>query len=1019
MKFRVLAIGVALCAGLVACKDEQRGYFALDLDKGPTLLKFSGQVGANPKNNYVSVAPLGQQQYVFANYEDLILFKRGDASLCRLDAKDASGTPLGGKSAEGAIFNPTGVYAVAGDHLYVANYKGNNVLEGTVDASNCTFTLTGEFASADTQGPENVVIDNDSGLLLAANYDAGTIVAFDLKTREQAWVASVPQAHGVTVSKGKVFATGLTERKIYELDLKSGRVLRSKGSMGWDPMVAQYLWPTSIYPLADGNLVVSDPQSGYISVVDPVSLDVIRYTGGNGPAHNLLNYPYASVPDGDELIVLSSMRGGLFVLKQNDFGVVNKYSFAQEKWPDSAKKLPIFGQQWNNYQDMSGYTLKVAGQDYRLGFGLLDPVGEGSVFKVPDTASLFNPGSYIYFVQGYTSEKVNLLFSSSSTTLLGLSAKEGRPSILVPKVINIDSWKIDDNLVSGSAGGVPFKYLADEVSETAEAYYKYLDKRGWVDAEHLYSLLEFEMMGLDYAVFQRYLDKAFVSPAGREFKLVYDQCQEQHCGVEKLKTAAKSYYKDVIGYPYVQMDEYSLVGMVSGVAVNGASQEGVSFDDCAQGSYYYGYGVEALKTATLDDYLSAVDIQHSNVCFNTDGLGLVHGAELVWNDAATAPKALEIYGEASAGEHKAQWKLIGKYSDFKVSDRNGYAVTSLEFGNADRYTRFMLKVTDGGSQNRLIMRKLSPVMAKEKALVVNSGVPFGLFACPGIEAYPGYGIEALETGSLNDYYSAVSKEASSVCISNNVRRQVTGVTLGWYSQSEVGKRIELYAAKEADFKGEVSLGQFTVPKTYDVSGYLFSDISIKAKGIYPFYRIKLVEGEGQGRLILRSVTPLFMSDAAGGDNELRRLAASVSAELDYGAGLSALDVKKGKSLGDIEKMIGAAEDAHCGNYALVFVNRLPKGVQWRVFDLSTHDGRIHSVVEVKRKGSTLVYDPTLGVEYRCSMESMLNGKCSYSADLSYYQVNPALQIFRGAGFFYGATINRIYSSAEELMSAYF
>ncbi|WP_411959337.1 PQQ-binding-like beta-propeller repeat protein [Pseudomonas sp. s4] len=1019
MKFRVLGGAIALCVGLSACKDEQRGYFALDLDKSPVLIGFAGEVGANLKNNYVSVAPLGQRQYVLANYQDLILFKRDDASLCRLDAKGMSGSSLDAKSTGGAIYNPTGVYATEEGHLFVANYKGNNVLEGSVDAENCTFVVAGEFSSPDTRGPENVVVDKESGLLLSANYDAGTIVAFDTKTKKQVWAASVPQAHGVTVSNGKVYATGLTERKLYELDLKSGQVLRAKGAMGWDPMTATYMWPTSIYPLADGNLVVSDPQSGYVSVIDPKTLDAIRYTGGNGPAHNLLNYPYASVPDGDELIVLSSMRGSLVFLKQKDMSLTEKYSLNKEQWPESAQQLPVFGKGWDNYRDKSGYAVKIAGKDYGLGFGQLYPVGEGAVYNVPDTGSLFNPGAYIYFMQGYTSGKVSLLFSSSSTTLLAINSKEGRPSILLPKFIGIDSWKVGDALVSGT-GGLPFKYLVDEVGEAADAYYAYLDKRGWVDVEHLFSLLGFEMMGLDYATFQRYLDKAFISPAGREFKLAYDQCQSQHCDIDKLKEAAKSYYKNTVGYPYLQLAEYSLVGMVTGVTVDGTSQQGVSFDDCAQGSYYDGYGVDALKTATLADYLSAIDLEHSSICFNAKGQGIVHGVEAIWNDSATAPKSIEIYGDAGdKGDGKSQWEIVGKYTSLEVVERNGYALSSLDFDNPAGFKRFWLKVTDGGAQNRLILRQISPVMSKEQSVSTGTTGPYSFVSCPGAQTYPGFGIEALDSTSLNDYYSAVAKETSSVCMASTVRGNLARVTLGWYSGAEIGQHIEVLAARDPEFKQEVSLGQYQVPNPYNISGYLFSDIHVQTKSAYPYYRVKLLDGKGQGRLILRSLTPMFASNTVDGDSELRRLAASVSAEFDYGKGLSKFDDSKGKSLVDIENMIGAGEDAHCGNYALVFVNRLPKGAQWQVFDLSALDGRIHSVVEVKRKGRTSVYDPTLGVEYRCSLESMLQGKCNYSADLSFYQVNPALQVFRGAGFFYGATVTRTYSSAEELMSAYF
>lgn len=1017
MKFPLIGVIVTACVGLSACNEERYGYFALELDKDPILMSFPVEVDAASKNNYVSIAPLANEKYVLANYANLILLDRKEASLCKLSAQDNAGVAIQSKSGDATLYNPTGVYTGPDGRVFVANYKADNILVGRVDVANCTFVVESTFSAPETKGPENVVVDKESDLLISANYDSGTVVAFKLDSGEKVWVASVPQAHGVTVSGGKVYATGLTERKIYELDRQSGAILRSKGSIGWDPMAAQYMWPTSIYPLANGNIIVSDPQSGYVSVLDPKTLDVLHYTGGNGPAQNLLNYPYAAVPNGKELIVLSSMRGSILFLNQKNMDVAEKFSFAKEHWPGSSAVLPVFGGDWSNYEDMSGFSMKLAGRDYRLGFGNLHPLEGGAVFKVPDISSLFNPSNYIYFMQGYSAGNVGLMFSSSTWTLLATVSKPGNPDILLPKFISIDSWKVGDNLVSGSRGDLPFKYLVDEVQETADAYYQYLGKKGWVDAEHLYSLLNFAVMGLDYSTFQTYLHQAFISPAGREFKLIYDQCLAGSCDRQRLSDAARRYYREAAGYSYLAMDEFYLVGMVSGVSTDQFAEVGVDYDDCGSGRYYDGYGLQALITPALDDYLSAVDLAHSSVCLSVKGQGVVRGLEVVWNDVATVPKSIEIYG--STGADASQWKLIREFDSIKVAERNGYAVSNFSFGKAEVYSRLQLKVIDGGIQNRLIMRQANPVIEEVAGVLREPEGPFEFVGCPGASTYPGYGIEALNTSTLNDYFSSVSTEQSSVCFSNSSGGELSGLSFGWYSAGEVGELVELFGSKSKDFKSEVSLGKYSVSSTYDISGFVFSNVSVKSKGNYPHYRIKLLKGEGQNRLILRSLTPLYSPSVPGGDGELHRIAAAVSAEFDYGEGVSKVVSEGGRSLADIEKVISSSDDAHCGNYALVFVNRLPKNASWRVFDLSTRDGRVHSVVEVKRNERVFVYDPTLGVEYRCTLDSMINGKCNYSADLSYYQVNPVLQVFRGAGFFYGAQINRVYSSSEDLMSAYF
>lgn len=1026
--WRILLVA-ALCVGYISgCSEQKRGYLPLQVGSDVKLLEVSNDQDLISRNNYVSAAPLNGNNFLISNYVYLLVLDRDTGSLCKVSAENIFGEAKEAKLSEdqkhfldGVTYNPTGVFVGNDGKVYVANYKANNILVGRLDVAGCRYVIEGEYSSVGTLGPENVVVDQATNLLISANYDAGTVVAFDIDSKEEKWSAAIAQAHGVTVHNGRVFATGLTERKIYEIDIKTGEVIRSKGSLGWNPMEAQYIWPTSIYSLNKDELVVADPQSGFVSVLNASTLEVVRYTGGNGPAENLFNYPYAALPVDGELMVLSSMRGEIFFLNSKGMYVKEKLSFLEERWPkpepSKIESLPIFGREWEGYVDKSDLNVTLRGEAYQLGFGNLNPRASGPVFKIPDIGSLFNPGSYMYFLQGHTEGDTDIIFSSSSQALIGVVHKDGHPDVLIPRRIDNDSWKVGKLLVSGVGKSLTFEKISVDVNKVAATYYSYMDDAGWLDKVALYSIFNFSDFGLGYDQFLALFDKAFLTAAGREFKLIYDQCSEAVCDRTALIKAAHSYYREISSSPYISLDEYSLVGMISGVSPMTSQKVSVDYKGCEGASYYERYGVENLKTETLNDYLSAVDLAGSALCISVKGNVSVSALDMVWNDIETAPKSLEIYGRAGGGG--GSWQLLEKYSNIKLAVIGGYATSQFVFDNKGEFSDFYIKVLSGGVQNRLILRQVKPVLSVFAKSAKEPSLPFHFVYCPAGDNYLGHGTEALETNSLNDYLSAQSLETSSVCFSSLSDRSLTGINLGWYSAGEAGKVVEVLGSVSPTFSKEISLGKFNVGKPYSVSDFLFSDIVVKSKSRYPFYRVRLLEGKGQGRFLLRSFIPIYSVEGAGGNAAVRQLARSVSMSLHYGAGVSSATYSTEQSLDDLERLIASAESAHCGNYALVFVNRLPKDTVWKVYDLSTNDGRVHSVVELEFNREKYVYDPTLGVEYRCSLAAMIDGKCNYSSDSSFYQVNPALLGFRGAGFFYGANIKNVYSSPLDLISPYF
>jgi len=684
-------------------RDDKKGFVAVSQNQETKFVHIIEKGGGEPDvGNYVSITHLGNEQFVIANYGNLFIFDRHFGSVCTVSIlkKDAI--------KKLSAVNPTGVYFSGNGKLYVANYKVNNILEGEVDVEKCEFHVEHEYKSANSLGPENVWVDEASNLLVSANYDAGTVTAFDLDEKMEVWSAVVPQAHGVAISNGTVYATSLTDRSVYKINILDGSLIKKKGSLGWNPMQSEFIWPTSIYPLSSGNLIVSDSQSGFLSVVQSDSLDVIRYTGGNGPSAMLFNYPYAAVPVGNEIVVMQSMRSEIVFLSADNFSVTERFYLNDPRWPAQSKKLPIFGGQWRGYEDFSGNVVQVGEGAFRLGFGSLNSLNHDMIIRVPDVGSPFNNGGYMYFLQEYSRENVSTIFSSSSDNIIALVKIPNGITVLIPGMIKKDSWVFGDVLLSGDGSRFDLERMASGFNKVAEIYGEELRDRGWVSKRRLYDLIDFSKATSGYDNFIDRLNAVFSSSEGRKFLLEYDECSGSNaCDVKKLRDAARLYYAGTKNFTYHNLDEYLLVGMVSGVDSSDDLKYTFEYNDCGDGNYYPQHGLNALQSPELDDYLAAVDISGSVVCFAPHGKVSVAGINIVWNDFETASKYVEIYGREKA--NKEEWKLIGKFRDYSVNADDGYARSSLFFNNNKTYDEYFFKVIDGGSQQRLLVREILPI----------------------------------------------------------------------------------------------------------------------------------------------------------------------------------------------------------------------------------------------------------------------------------------------------------------------
>lgn len=686
------------------------------------IMNFDDRQGAGGRN-FVSIAKLSGDSYVIANYSNLLIFRRTRADVCTVGIENGEFVSAYGKEQSAGvgskrIYNPTGVVVSPSGRVFVANYKGNNILELDVDVQGCSARLIGELASKNSLGPENVAISEDGDVLVSANYDAGTVTAFSLRSGAELWSAQVPQAHGVAVSNGFVYATGLADRKIYEISLNAGKIARSVGGVGWNPMQNQFLWPTSVFVDSRGRLVVSDAHTGFVSRLNRKDFVVESFFGGNGPGERLFSYPYAAAVIGNEVVVLSFARTQVLFLDEATLQLKERFVGKGGGWVKGLDRVKPFGVGWVGYINESNHKIiKINGAKYKFGYGHLHPLSSGATLRVPEHTTALNPSGYLYFLDGVDSDRLSVFFSSSSGSLIGIMHRAEGPDLVHVRRIPQDSWLEGKVLYSGGGKALSIDDVEGAFLEFARRYDQLVKPHGWITLEDYFKAAEFEVghFGVgnknrseDRAFYRDVLGKSFASVPGAKFFSKYVDCDYQRCTQQSVREAAREYFSAVDEQDYVNFDERAFVGMLSGVRPPSPPEvivhsERVRFSDCGAGRYYAGFGVGALETRALDDYLSAESADTSFVCLHPEAGKLVGELHIGWLNAAEVPDEFEVVVVGRNGYIRSV--LAGYGRDVVRSGGGEFSILSVPRGV--EVATYMLRIIKGKGQGRLLLRSLA------------------------------------------------------------------------------------------------------------------------------------------------------------------------------------------------------------------------------------------------------------------------------------------------------------------------
>lgn len=247
----------------------------------------------------VSITKISSNKCVIANYRDLLL----------LDLESNSARVLIPPKLD-TVWMPTGVFFNSSqNYLYIANYKGSNILVCRIQEDG-SLKLLRQITHSSMRGPENIAVSKDGNYVAIADYDSSALLLF--YKNALLWQKKIPLAHGVGFSSNdsEVYISGLTAPFLSHFDLSGTELSKVHHSIGWGK--DKYLYPTTIAMSEDGSLIV-DARSGQLSLFDKDNLEELFSIGGMGSGTTLFNLPYGVTWDKKNVALVADTANGRIV----------------------------------------------------------------------------------------------------------------------------------------------------------------------------------------------------------------------------------------------------------------------------------------------------------------------------------------------------------------------------------------------------------------------------------------------------------------------------------------------------------------------------------------------------------------------------------------------------------------------------------------------------------------------------------------------------------------------------------
>jgi len=291
----------------------------------------------------VSIAIESSNTVLLANYSQLV----------RVQLTNGHVAEITKPSSYAGIWMPTGIFVSKSGNIYVANYKGRNLLILNKDGE-----LKNEIKNSSIIGPENVAVNDVESLIAIADYDASKILLIK-SAGDVVWEAELPAAHGVAfLPDGNIVASSLRDGTVWVFDSRSGFPVFTFGGNG--RANGEFLYPTSIDVSPSGRVAIVDADLGQLKIIDgPIEENPkITAIGTPGGYEHQLNTPYGFSWVDDDTILVADTRKNRLALFTSDGTFLRGLELAQPQFsittsresPDNIRHIPSY----NFVTDMNG-----------------------------------------------------------------------------------------------------------------------------------------------------------------------------------------------------------------------------------------------------------------------------------------------------------------------------------------------------------------------------------------------------------------------------------------------------------------------------------------------------------------------------------------------------------------------------------------------------------------------------------------------------------------------------------------
>ncbi len=334
--------------------------------------------------NIPAVAPISKMRFLLGNFTEILLLdsEARTVSGLNLDRDDIKVKPAG------LAYSPK--YQV----VFSADYLLNKVTVWQLDGERLTYL----FEIGGLVSPEGAAFDDESGILSIAEYDGNGASAwsvdFSKGSAKKLWRQEVGQAHGIATMGGRVYVTGLIDRKIFVFDQASGKKLDDFGTRGWNPNKHEYLWPTSIYPDGRGNLVIADAETGFVSIVAPETKEVIATIGGARPGRGGFSQPYSAVVADDTLMIVSTKDERFVFIDYPSLCARESLVRDATDWGHYTAIPPAMKRDKGDYLWSNGPRISLFGKPYAIYSQALLTTGSEQMLRVGDVVG---PSGYVQY----------------------------------------------------------------------------------------------------------------------------------------------------------------------------------------------------------------------------------------------------------------------------------------------------------------------------------------------------------------------------------------------------------------------------------------------------------------------------------------------------------------------------------------------------------------------------------------------------------------------------------------------